>query len=724
MKKTRMTTLVATFAVAVGLFAQGAAVTAAPAAPAKARAIDRLTYPKLHDIKMPVMIRETLANGLKLILVEDHEVPRISFRATVRGGHIAEPAGKTGLADLLGEVQRTGGTATMKGDDIDQLIERLGATVESGVGEASFLVSGEALTETLDTVLPVFTGVLTAPVFAQDKVDLAKTHMRSGISRRNDQVMGIARRELAKLLYGSDSPYARQIEYDNVEALTREDLIAFHASYFHPDATILAVWGDFKPAEMKAKLTAALGGWKATGPLPAIAQPKLVDPVPSINYIEKKDVEQTFIMMGQLGTRLDDPDYPAINMLSEILGGGFSSRLFVKVRTEKGLAYSAGGGMRPAFDHRGTFFFFTATKPATTAEALGTVLDEIRKIREAEVSDDELARARESYLNSYAFEFDSTAKILDRAVNYQFYGYPADFNTTLRDRIDKVTKADVLRVAKAHLDPANLVILAIGRAEQFDKPLTTFGKVNTLDITIPEPKPKEKVQAATAGTITRGREILAKVAAASGEAMATLRDLTTEGSATVQSQMGQMDLKGTTLFVPPGRLRQEMTTPMGVMVQVLDGDAGFIVMGPQSQDLPGSMLGELKRELLFKAGAVLLLQDVASGKTEAQAVGQAEFEGAKVEDVVVTLGVAPLHLYVDPATSAIVGTRTSKTTPQGPADVVQVFSDFRTDAGLRLPWQTVQKVNGEVKATSKLTSVKVNAGFAETAFAKPAAPAK
>jgi len=318
----------------------------------------------------------------------------------VRGGRLAEPAGKAGLTELFGEVLRTGGTEKMSGDEVDRFLENMGAVIESGLDEDTSSLYARSLTENLDAVLPLFAEFLRVPAFAQDKIDLAKTHLKSGISRRNDEVMQIAQREFMKLIYGAKSPYARQYEYADVDALTRDDLKAFHAQGFRPDQTILAAWGDFKATEMKERLVKALGSWKGEGPAPRYDLPPIPAPAYSVNYIEKKDVEQTFMLLGHQGLRFDDPDYPAVRLMGDILGGGFSSRIFVKVRTEKGLAYSAGGMMQPAYDHPGNFFFFTSTKPSTTAEALSTMIDETKRIREAPVTDAELSKAKEGYLNT------------------------------------------------------------------------------------------------------------------------------------------------------------------------------------------------------------------------------------------------------------------------------------------------------------------------------------
>jgi len=144
----------------------------------------------------------------------------------------------------------------------------------------------------------------------------------------------------------------------------------------------------------------------------------------------------------------------------------------------------------PAYDHQGFFFFYTSTKPSTTTVALRAILDEVKRIREAPVTDEELNYARSAYLNTYAFDFDSKENVMLRLLTYDFYGYPPDFNTRLRNAVEKVTKEEVRRVATKHLQPDLLSMVAVGIKEQFDKPLDTFGPVNPIDLTIPEPKAK------------------------------------------------------------------------------------------------------------------------------------------------------------------------------------------------------------------------------------------
>jgi hypothetical protein len=350
------------------------------------------------------------------------------------------------------------------------------------------------------------------------------------------------------------------------------------------------------------------------------------------------------------------------------------------------------------------------------------MLEEIRKIREAPVTDEELSRAKEGYLNTYAFEFDSTEKIATRLAVYELYGYPADFNAKLRDAVEKVTKEDVLRVAKKDLHPELLTILAIGNQSQFDKPLSTFGQVKTIDLTIPEPKPKEVIPEATPESLKAGTALLTNAAKAMGDkALAGLKDLTLDGASTIVTPMGEMELKGHGVFVLPNRLHNQIQTPMGSMITVLDGDKGFMVMGPRVKELPPSSVSEMAGELYTESGCVLLMQRVLQGKLQGQLIGKTQFEGEEADDVLVKIGDASIRVYLN-KDGQVKGVRKHAMTQEGPAEVTEIFSDYRPVSGLNLPFQAVQKANGEVKATNKYATITVNAGFSEELFKKPEAP--
>jgi predicted Zn-dependent peptidase len=326
------------------------------------------------------------------------------------------------------------------------------------------------------------------PAFRQDKIDLAKIQARTGIARRNDNPSGIASREYTKLIYGPESVYARHVEYATIDNITRDDLVAFHRKFYHPNNVMLAVWGDFETKQMVAKITEAFKDWaRADVDVPPVPEVRY-DFRPTVNAIVKADMNQSVIRLGHIGGLMNDPDYFALMVMNEILGSGFTSRLFKNVRSRQGLAYSVGGAYSADFDHPGLFVVSCQTKLKSTVHAINAMVEEVRKMTQEEVTDEELTLAKDSFLNSFVFNFQSEGQIVNRLVTYAYYGYPADFLQKTKENVEKVTKADVLRVARKHLKPDTVQILAVGRPDDFDEPLSVFGAVNEINITIPPPK--------------------------------------------------------------------------------------------------------------------------------------------------------------------------------------------------------------------------------------------
>lgn len=451
--------------------------------------VEQLQFPPLKPVRIPEVATYTLPNGMKLYLLENHELPLVGGFALVRTGNLFDPPDKIGLASLTGDVLRTGGTAGQTGEEIDELLENLAASVESGIGETSGTVSFNCLRQDVDTVLAVFKALLVSPAFRQDKLELAKTQYRSMIARRNDNAGAVAAREFDSIVYGRDNPYGWRIEYEHLDRIAREDLVAFHQRYFFPANIRLAVQGDFSAAEMKAKLEKLFSDWTVTQPpVPPFPEVK-ARPAPGIFLAEKDDVNQTFFRIGHLDGLLKDPDFPALEVMADILGGGFSSRLFAKVRTQLGYAYSVGASWDADYDHPGTFRVSGSTRSESTTDAIRAILEEIERIRNEEVTDQELKTARDTVLNSFVFNFDQPAKTLNRLVLYDYYGYPKDFIFRYQRAVEGVTKADILRVARKYLRPQELTIVAVGKPSDFGKPLAELKlPVYKIDLTIPEPR--------------------------------------------------------------------------------------------------------------------------------------------------------------------------------------------------------------------------------------------
>ncbi len=461
------------------------------AATAEAKHYTELQFAPLPEIKLPKYERFVLQNGLVVYLMEDHDLPLVNGTALIRTGSRLEPLAKVGLAGFTGAVMRTGGTQKHSPDQLNEMLEQRAAAVETSIGETSGSANFEALSEDLETVFGLFAEVLREPVFAQEKLDLAKTQAKGGIARRNDDPNEIASREFKKLIYGKDSPYARTIEYATVEQVTRGDLVQFYQQYFHPNNMILGIVGDFDAQKMRSLIQAKLGDWQRN---PKITKPQLSEVSPAntggVFMVNQPQLTQSSVLIGHLGGQFNNPDYAALDVLNGVLNG-FGGRLFNEVRSRQGIAYSVYGQWSPRFDYPGMFIAGGQTRSDATVQFVKALQTEIKRTQTQRVTAKELAFAKESTLNSFVFNFQDPAQTLSRLIRYEYYGYPADFLFRYQKAVATTTAADVQRVAKQYLKPENIVTLVVGNQTAIQPPLTQLAtQVTPIDVTIPDSQPQ------------------------------------------------------------------------------------------------------------------------------------------------------------------------------------------------------------------------------------------
>ncbi|MGH9457301.1 MAG: insulinase family protein, partial [Thermoanaerobaculia bacterium] len=671
---------------------------AAFAFPALAQVVDDwrdIDAPPLRKFEVQQPKRIELPNGMVVFLQEDHELPLVSGTAIVRGGGREAPADKTGLIEIYGEAWRTGGTESRTGDELDDFLETRAAKVETAADDDSTSVSFNTLVEQLDPVFDVWIGLLRNPAFREDKIDLAKRQLNTGIARRNDSPTAIARREAAKLLWGADSPYARVPEYDTVAAVDREDLLAWHGRYVHPNNIIIGISGDFDARRMEQRLRRAFGSWKRgpEAPLPDI-EPA---PTPGVYFVPKEDVTQSTIVLIHPGARKDDPDYHGIQLLNEIFAGGFSGRLLNRIRTQQGLAYSVGGGIGTGWDHLGSFQVTMGTKSGSTVQAIESLYTEIADIRDNLVAPEELAFAKESILNSWVFLRDSKEEVLDQRMTLEFHGYPADFLERYRAGLDLVTIEDIQRIARERIHPDELAILVVGREEDLDQPLSSLGEVKVLDITIPEPGASEDTteEPVSEADAAEGRALLEKMRAfLGGDALAGVESIRTQAEVDAVTPAGPMHITQTmTLDFAPARFHQRMQMPMGEMQMVLAGESAFMKGPMGTQDLPASMRANLAGELWVDP--LFLAKNLDDPRVTATAQGTETIDGVEAAKVAVDVDGTAFTLWIDPATGTPVQrARTSMAMGEQVDEVVR-FSDWKTEGGLRYASKLEITGNGE-----------------------------
>jgi zinc protease len=456
------------------------------AATAAAKHYTELEFAPLPEIKLPKYERYKLSNGMIVYLMEDHDLPLVSGSLVVRTGDRLEPSEKVGLADLMGTVMRTGGTKKHTSDQLNQMLEQRAASVETGVGEASGSASFEALTEDVAAVFGLFTEVLREPAFAQEKLDLAKTQEKGGISRRNDNPNSIASREFKKLIYGKNSPYARTAEYATLDQVSRNDLLNFYQQYYYPNNMILGIVGDFDSKKIKSLIQTQFGDWKPSPKqikpqLPKVSQANLG----GVFFVNQPQLTQSNILMGHLGGQFNSPDYAGLDVLNGVLNG-FGGRLFNEVRSRQGLAYSVYGSWSPKYDYPGMFIAGGQTRSDATVQFVKAMQTEIKRIQAEPVTPKELAFAKESTLNSFVFNFEDPKQTLSRLIRYEYFGYPADFLFRYQKAVATTTAANVQRLAKKYLKPSNMVTLVVGNQSAIQPPLTQLAaQVTAIDVTIP-----------------------------------------------------------------------------------------------------------------------------------------------------------------------------------------------------------------------------------------------
>jgi zinc protease len=666
-----------------------------------------LKYPTLPAIKIPEPVEFTLSNGMKVFLLEDHELPLVTGSALIRTGNLFDPDYKRGLAGLTGEVLRSGGTKAKTGDQLDEELENVAAQVESQIGETSGTLSFSCLKENTDQVLGVFKDFLTSAEFREDKVDLAKTQLRSEISRRNDDPGGIAEREFSSILYGRNTPYGWTIEYAHVDNIQRQDLVDFYHRFYFPSNIMLEIYGDFSATDMKTKLEQLLGSWKyaqpPVPPFPKVQQP----PTPGVFLATKTDVTQTFFNVGHLGGELRDKDYPALEVASQILGGGFSSRLFRNVRTQHGWAYNIGSGWAASYDHPGTFRISGSTQSVHTVDTLKAIREELDRIRTSEVTDQELQTAKDTTLNGFVFHFDRPSKTLNRLVQYEYYGYPRDFIFQYQKAIAAVTKADILRVAQKNFRPQDLTYVATGNPQEFGTPLSALGmKVEPIDLTIPEPK-KETAAQADPASLEKGKALLQRVQQALGGAdkLAAVKDIQYQADVEMQTPGAVMKVKQTNTFLAPSSLRQDLELPFGKQSVYSDGTTGWMAGFQGMQALPPQAVKQARAEV-FRQIALIVLSDRDPDRTVNYAgPGVLEISSKNGENV---------RLEVDEKT----GMPAKTSYQEGQSVISQIFSDWRDVNGIRLPFAWTTMRDDKQFATVKIDNYKINSGLTPEVLSK------
>lgn len=436
-----------------------------------------------EPISWPKPRVETLAleNGIRCFLIQDNELPLIHVHVTVRSGEFLVARKKAGLAEIAGEVMRSGGSEQYPSQELNALLADKAAQMETAFDFISGSADMNVLTDNFQDLLPVFIDVLKHPSFPENKITLAKQRLKSQVLRRNDEQSSIAMRTYKRLIYGQGSIYAREPEYETVDNITREDLVRFHRCAYQGANLLVGITGDFDLKTIRPRIKRAFSVFPA-GKKIEVDLPNVETALePSLHVVGKPDVNQSYILMGHLGGRRQNPDFAALQVMNKILSGGFSGRLFEKIRTKMGLAYSVSGRYGCNFFYPGMFYVGLKTRTSATAKAIQVVEAELERLQQG-VEPVELDQAKQQFFNSLVFRYDQAEEILGRRIHYAYRGMDGDSFQELIQKIRQVTTEDVVRVAREYVRPDSLTVLAVGEEKKLLQQMQKLGQVEVLPL--------------------------------------------------------------------------------------------------------------------------------------------------------------------------------------------------------------------------------------------------
>jgi zinc protease len=435
-----------------------------------------LTLPPIQHLK--------LDNGLKILLMEKHDLPLVQLNLVVMAGSGMDPTGKIGLATMTADMLDEG-AGSRDALELADAIDFLGADISTGSGRHTTVISLNTPTTRLDDALPLMADVALRPTFPPDELERKRMARLTALMQWHDQPNTIAGVHFIRMLYGEAHPYGRTTSGDeaSIKALSTKDMKKFHKAHFRPNNASLIVVGDITAKEILPKLDLVFGKWKSkkvsATDWPDIGQVK----GPVIYLVDKPESAQSVIYMGQVGVSRHTEDFYSIVIMNTILGGAFTSRLNMNLRQVHGYTY----GAYSSFSFRplpGPFLANSSVQAEVTDSAITEFLIELRGIQEP-VPERELAKARNSVALSYPESFQSISAVAGQLNNVAIYGLPDDYFNTYTERMLAVTADDVQRVAGTYIDPENLAIVVVGDREKIEEGLQAleYGPVKVLSIT-------------------------------------------------------------------------------------------------------------------------------------------------------------------------------------------------------------------------------------------------
>jgi zinc protease len=413
---------------------------------------------------MPPVERTVLPNHLVLLVSQEYSLPFVTLQLLIDAGSRNDPPGKEGLANMVARGLLLG-TSKRNVTAINEELDFMGASLNASSGRDYAALSLKVLKKDLSKGLDLFMEVLSQPTFPEEEIRREVEKTLASIQSAEDQPEVVAEKEFQKTLF-LNSPYAHPIEgtKESLPKITREAILQFYRSYYHPNHAILAIVGDIKSDELKSKLLPRIAEW-TMGEIPKISFVSTFAKEQKTVKIDRQ-ITQANIILGHAGVSRENPDYYALTVMNYILGGGgFASRLVEQIRNKRGLAYSVASFFDPG-KYPGSFQMVLQTKNASAREAISLSLQEMKRIREDLVSEKELEGAKKYLIGSFPMRLDTQSKLANFLTQVEYYGLGLNYPEKYPSLIRSITREEVLRVAKTYLHSENYILVIVANLKE------------------------------------------------------------------------------------------------------------------------------------------------------------------------------------------------------------------------------------------------------------------
>lgn len=656
--------------------------------------IDRSSAPTPGPARVPTIASYEsfeLKNGLKVFVVEDHKLPRISMSLILDRDPIVE-GDKAGYVSIAGDLLGAG-TANRTKAELDEEVDFMGARFSTSA--SSMNVGG--LSKYTDNLIEIMADVLLNPSFPSEEFDKLKSQMTSGLKANADDPDAISGNLRGATLYGLEHPYGEVMTEATVEAVTIEDCKNYFSTYFRPNIAYMVVIGDITTKDAKKKLSKALKGWKAAE-VPSHDYEKTAVPAAGrIVMVDKPSAVQSVVWLGNvIDLPQGHPDIEPLRVANQILGGGMSGRLFTNLREDKAFTYGAYSSF--GVDQLNSTFGASAkVRNEVTDSAIVEFLYEIGRMRNEAVSEEDLIAAKASLSGAFGRSLESTSSAANFALNIARYGLPSDYYNNYLARLEAVTAEDVMRVSKEYMRTENLTISVVGKAQDVAAGLAAFGTVeyfNAEGQTTDAPTFLFMPEGVTLETVFGNYyEAMGGV-----EALKALSAIDMKAHLEIPGMPGKIKMR--TAKMTPGKFMMEQSMQGMTVMKMTYVDGVGKQSGMQGKkDLEGEELEELKEQAAYVVDELAWMEDLESFTFD----GQTLMDGKAVYQV----SEGDKTMYFDVATGLFYKSTETTETPQGDMAVTTTIEEWGEFGGVKMPKVTKQSA-GQQQFTIIVDSIEFN----------------